>query len=89
MVVSCSLAMMLSAVLADPHPRLPTMWTSVTKEDEVGVVYESENFVEDHQITADNPDAKWTNYTGDVTQYCDCLLILHNNDFINLALTEK
>jgi len=59
----CSLAMVLSAVLADPHPTLPTMWTSVTKEDEVGVVYESENFVEDHQITADNPDAKWTNYT--------------------------
>ena len=74
MMVSCSLAMVfLPAILADPHPRLPTMWTSVTKEDEVGVVYESENFVEDHQITADNPDAKWTNYTGIATQYCHCL----------------
>ena len=55
----------LPAALADPHPTLPKMWRSVTKEDEVGVVFESENFVDSHQITEDNPDAKWTNYTGE------------------------
>ena len=54
----------LPVALADPHPTLPTMWRATTKEDEVGVVFESENFVDDHEITENNPDAKWTNYTG-------------------------
>jgi len=53
----------LPAALADPHPTLPKMWRAVTKEDEVGVVLEAENFVDDHNITDGNPDAKWTNYT--------------------------
>ena len=56
--------MFLPAALADPHPTLPKMWRSLTKEDEVGVVLEAENFVDDHDITMDNPDAKWTNFTG-------------------------
>ena len=54
----------LPVALADPHPTLPTMWRATTKEDEVGVVFESENFADDHEITENNPDAKWTNYTG-------------------------
>ena len=43
------------------HPSLPTMWTATVKEDEVGVVHESEHFVA--KPTEDNPSAKWTNYT--------------------------
>ena len=54
----------LPVALADPHPTLPKMWRATTKEDEVGVVFESENFVDDHEITENNPDAKWTNFTG-------------------------
>lgn len=43
------------------HPSLPTMWTATVKEDEVGIVHESEHFVD--KPTDDNPSAKWTNYT--------------------------
>lgn len=52
-----------AAATSDPHPTLPTMWTATVKEDEVGVVYESENFVPPHHRNSSNPDAKWTNYT--------------------------
>lgn len=48
---------------SDQHPTLSQMWTAVVKEAEVGVVYESENFVSDHEVTPENPCAKWTNYT--------------------------
>ena len=35
---------------SDQHPTLSQMWTAVVKEAEVGVVYESENFVSDHEV---------------------------------------
>eukprot|EP00949_MAST-11_sp_MAST-11-sp1_P001722 g1722.t1 len=55
------LAAATSAAAAANHPILPTMWTSVVKEDEVGIVLESEHFVlhEKPGIAS----AKWTNYT--------------------------
>merc|ERR1712046_381652 len=43
------------------HPTLPTMWTATVKEDEVGVVHESEHFIS--RPDEQNPSAKWTNYT--------------------------
>jgi len=47
---------------ADEHPTLPTMWTALVDEAGVGIVHESENFV-DHGASVENPSAKWTNYT--------------------------
>jgi len=43
------------------HPRLPTMWTALVNEDEVGIVHESEHFVA--KSDEKNVSAKWTNYT--------------------------
>jgi len=43
------------------HPSLPTMWTALAKEDEVGIVHESEHFVA--KSNEKNVSAKWTNYT--------------------------
>jgi len=43
------------------HPTLPTMWTAMVKEAQVGVVKESYLFVD--KPTDENPSAKWTNFT--------------------------
>lgn len=54
----------LALAVAQEHPTLSQMWMATVKENEVGVVYESENFVSDHvPPTFKNPSAKWTNYT--------------------------
>eukprot|EP00666_Eupelagonemidae_sp_cell4sb_P005114 gene5114-4861_t len=34
---------------AAPHPTLQTMWKATVKEEQVGEVYESETFVDDHK----------------------------------------
>lgn len=66
---------MLALSKSDPHPSLPSMWTATTKEDEVGVVWESENFVF-RPDSYSNPDAKWTNYTDGS---CQRLIYQPNN----------
>ena len=43
------------------HPTLPTRWTAVVREDEVGWVEESYKMV--LKPTPENPSGKWTNYT--------------------------
>jgi hypothetical protein len=53
--------MTLAHAFGDSHPRLPTMWTATVKEDQVGVVHESEHFVQ--HPSEQNVSAKWTNYT--------------------------
>ena len=50
------------AALAANHPTLPTAWTSQVKEDRIGNTIESENYVA-KGASAENPSAKWTNYT--------------------------
>jgi len=57
------------------HPTLPTMWTATVKEDEVGIVRESETFVW-HVHSASNPSAKWTNFTDGS---CQRLIYASNN----------
>lgn len=54
-------ASMVALAAAGSHPTLPTMWTATVKEAEVGVVHESEHFVDKPDET--NVSAKWTNYT--------------------------
>jgi len=41
------------------HPTLPTSWTALVNEDEVGIVHESEHMVSGGKGVS----AKWTNYT--------------------------
>ena len=56
------LPLVLSAAMAlDSHPTLPTMWTAIVNEAEVGVVTESYKIVQ--KPTLDNPSARWTNFT--------------------------
>lgn len=46
------------------HPTLPTMWTALAQEAQVGIVQESETFVYGTKnMSPDNPSAKWTNFT--------------------------
>ncbi len=49
--------------MAQQHPTLPTMWTAFVREEQVGDVLESENFVFKGS-SADNPSAKWTSATA-------------------------
>lgn len=51
------------------------MWKATVREAEVGVVYESENFVQNHEVTAANPCAKWTNYTDG-----SCQRLIYQNE---------
>ena len=61
------LPLVLSAAMAlDWHPTLPTMWTAIVNEAEVGVVTESYKMVQ--KPTLDNPSARWTNFTDG--SYC-------------------
>lgn len=75
-------AFALSRVSGDAHPVLPSMWTATVKEEEIGVFYESENFVY-HPNDPSNPDAKWTNYTDGS---CQRLILEINNDNKNRYL---
>ena len=56
------------------HPTLPSEWTSTVYEDEVGWVEESYTMV--GRPTAQNPSAKWTNYTDGS---CQRLIYVPNN----------
>jgi hypothetical protein len=51
----------MEAASATTPPRLPTMWTAVVNEDQVGIVHESEHYVS--KPSEQNVSAKWTNYT--------------------------
>ena len=63
-----------AAMALDSHPTLPTMWTAIVKEDEVGIVTEAYKMVD--KPTPDNPSAKWTNYTDGS---CQRLIWVGNN----------
>jgi len=80
LLVSCVEAFFQKQGVADAappaHPVLPLMWTATVKEDEVGVVYESENQVHWHEeTTAANPSAKWTNFTDG-----SCMRLIYSDD---------
>merc|ERR1711968_390732 len=71
--------MMASPTEGAAHPTLPTMWTATVKEDEVGIVRESETFVW-HEHSASNPSAKWTNFTDG-----SCQRLIFDGDLENNA----
>lgn len=63
-----SVSMLLAAAIglaavnaAMAHPTLPTEWTSIVNEDEVGTVLESYRMV--YKPSPSNPSGKWTNFT--------------------------
>jgi len=65
-----------------PHPTLPTSWTATVKENEVGVVYESEHQSGWHALTSRfNPAAKWTNFTDGS---CQRLIYSDDEDYIHM-----
>ena len=60
------------------HPTLPTMWTSMVQEDEVGLVKESYIMVD--RPTPATPSGKWTNFTDG-----SCQRLIYDGDNYNEA----
>jgi hypothetical protein len=52
---------LIAANAAIAHPTLPTDWTAIVDEDEVGTVLESYRMV--YKPSPTNPSGKWTNFT--------------------------
>ena len=67
-----------TGVALDSHPTLPTMWTALVNEDEVGLVEES--YIMILKPTPENPSGKWTNFTDG-----SCQRLIYDGDLPTAA----